>query len=488
MPVAALQVTLEHLKARLHGWQDGPGPLYLRLAEALRALAETATVTTGTQLPSERALAATLNVSRNTVTAAYSQLRDSGWLIGHRGAAPRVGATTRVPGDENAPADPLAELFTTGQRPRLDLTIASPSAAPAVLDALARPQVLLPDSAVHDAGYYPAGHPILLDAIAHKLRRDGIDAHPEEIIVTNGAQQALALTAEALHRPRRPVALEAVTYPGVIDTVRRRGRGQFVALPVGDTGLRVDVAARLIRATTPAAAYLTTFQNPTGCAMSTAEADVLLTAVGSAGTPVVEDRSLADLPLNGQDPPTPLAALGPTTAVVTIGSLSKVFWGGLRIGWIHTNRTLAAHLRTRRRALDLGSPAPMQFLAAWLLQHCHSDTRQWRIRRLQDSLTALTTAISAAGLGWRYQQPAGGPNLWIRLPLPTARAYADRAARDGVPVAAGSTFAITTGIAEEMIRIPFYLSPDELTAAVAALATTWRRQSEAGPRAVTENS
>ncbi|MCI2419286.1 PLP-dependent aminotransferase family protein [Saccharopolyspora sp. K220] len=475
MPVAPQHVTPEHLKARLYGWQDRPGPLYLRLAEALRALAETGAVNTGTRLPSERALAATLNVSRNTVTAAYGQLRDDGWLVGRRGAAARVGANTRTPDGQSAPADPLANLFTTGARPDLDLTIASPSAAPAVLDALARPHVLLPEFATHDAGYYPAGHPILLDAIAGKLRRDGIDADPEEIVVTNGAQQALALVAEALHRPRRPVALEAVTYPGVIDAVRRRGRSQLVALPVDATGLRVDVAARVIQATTPAAVYLTTFQNPTGNALSQAEADVVLSAAEASRTTIVEDRVLADLPLDRQDPPTPLAALNPSTAVVTIGSLSKVFWGGLRIGWIHTNRTLAAHLRTRRRALDLGSPAPMQFLAAWLLEHCSGDTHRWRIRQLQDSLAALTTAISAADLDWRYQQPAGGPNLWIQLPRATAGTYADRAARYAVPVAAGSTFALTADMAGEMIRIPFYRSPNELTTAVSALAVTWRR-------------
>jgi DNA-binding transcriptional MocR family regulator len=475
MSVTPQHVTPELLKARLHGWQDRPGPLYLRLAEALRALAETGAVNTGSRLPSERALAATLNVSRNTVTAAYGQLRDNGWLEGRRGAAPRVGTVTRAWNGADTLTDPLANLFTTGARPHLDLTIASPGAAPSVLDALARPDVLLPEFARLDTGYYPAGHPMLLDAIARKLRRDGIDADPDEIVVTNGGQQALALVAEALHRSRRPVALEGVTYPGIIDAVRRRGRSQLVALPVDATGLCVDVAARVIKATAPAAIYLTTFQNPTGAVLSEAEAGVVLSAAAACRTTIVEDRVLADLPLDRQDPPTALAARQPSAVVVTIGSLSKVFWGGLRIGWIHTNRTLAAHLRTRRRALDLGSPAPMQFLAAWLLEHCYDETRRWRIHRLRDSLAALTTAISAADLGWRYQPPAGGPNLWIQLPHTTAGTYASRAARYTVPVAAGTTFATAANTAGEMIRIPFYRSPNELTTAVAALATAWHQ-------------
>lgn len=463
-------VTVAHLTARLFGWQDGPGPLYLRLAEALRVLAETGTVTTGARLPSERALAAALNVSRNTVTAAYRELRDTGWLVGHRGAAPRVGATTRVL--DTAPADPLACLFTE-QRPRLDLTIAGPRPAPAVLDALASAALLMPESAAQDSGYHPAGHSVLLDAIAARLRGDGIDAHPEEIVVTNGAQQALSLVAEALHRPRRPAAVEAVTYPGVIDAIRQRGRSQLVTLPVDQDGLVVDAAARLIRATTPAAAYLTTFQNPTGQSIS--DTDRLLAATEAANTTVVEDRVLADLPLDGQPSPTPLAALCPNATVVTIGSVAKVLWGGLRIGWIHTNRTLAAHLRTRRRALDLGSPAPMQLAAAWLLENHYEDTRSWRIRQLRDSLAALTDAISTAGVDWRYRRPAGGPNLWIRLPRPTARTFAEHTAREAVPIAAGGTFTVVPGTAADMIRIPFYLPPNDLTAAVTTLTAIWHR-------------
>ncbi|GAA3604510.1 PLP-dependent aminotransferase family protein [Nonomuraea rosea] len=476
-------MTLEHLTALLAGWQDGAGPLYLRLAGALRVLAERGTVCTGIRLPSERALAAALHVSRNTVTTAYGRLRDDGWLVGGRGTVARVGAVApRTPGGDETPDDPLAGLFPPGRAPRLDLTLADPDAAPAVLDGLAQPRLLLPSPAAHASGYHPAGHPVLLEAIARKLRGDGIDAHPEEIVVTNGAQQALALAAEVLYRPRRPFAVEAVTYPGIIDAVRRRGRGQLIALPVEDSGLEAEAAARLIRATSPAAVFLTAFHNPTGYAVDRNGADALLTAAQTAGSAIVEDRVLADLPLDGQGPPVPLAALRPGTAVLTVGSLSKVFWGGLRIGWIHTNRTLAAHLRVRRRALDLGSAAPMQLLAAWLLDQHYRETRQWRIARLRSSLAALTGAISAADLGWRYRVPKGGPNLWVRLPRPVAQSFAGQAAQGGVPIAAGATFAATPGMAGEMIRIPFFPPPEELTAAVDLLAAIWRRQTQQAKR------
>ncbi|GAB4005823.1 hypothetical protein GCM10029992_54800 [Glycomyces albus] len=110
------RLSTEHLAARLHGWHHGPGPRYVRLAEALRELVDTGAVTQGTRLPSERALAAALQVSRNTVTAAYRQLRDAGWLVGRQGAAPQVGATMHLNGDAVS-ADPLADLFGDGPRP-----------------------------------------------------------------------------------------------------------------------------------------------------------------------------------------------------------------------------------------------------------------------------------------------------------------------------------------------------------------------------------
>ncbi|WP_199041863.1 aminotransferase-like domain-containing protein [Glycomyces salinus] len=468
------RLSTEHLAARLHGWHHGPGPRYLRLAEALRELVDTGAVTQGTRLPSERALAAALQVSRNTVTAAYRQLRDAGWLVGRQGAATQVGATMHLNGDAVS-ADPLADLFGDGPRPRLDLTIASPAPAPAVLDALAGLPDLMSETVGSQGGLYPAGHPLLLEAIAQKLRHDGIAAHPDEIVVTSGAQQALALVAEALHRPRRPVAVEAVTFPGLIDAIRRRGRPRLVTLPVDHDGLQADAAARLVRATRPAAAYLTSFHNPTGSAIGAEGGRALLDAATAARTTVVEDRVLADLPLDGAAAPTPLAAMPSDAAVTTVGSVSKVLWGGLRIGWIHTNRTLASHLRARRRALDLGSPAPMQFAAAWLLRHHYDDVREWRIECLRTSLAALTDALDAADLGWRYRPPAGGPSLWIRLPHADARAFAERAARDGVPVVPGSAFTVNPGTAADSIRIPFYLPPEDLDTAVATLAGTWRR-------------
>jgi DNA-binding transcriptional MocR family regulator len=220
-----------------------------------------------------------------------------------------------------------------------------------------------------------------------------------------------------------------VTYPGIIDAIRQRGRSQLVTLPVDQDGLRVDAAARLMRATTPAVAYLTTFQNPTGHSTSRTDREMLLAAAETTKTPIVEDRVLADLPLNGQAPPTPLAALRPHAAVITIGSISKVLWGGLRIGWIHTNRTLAAHLRTRRRALDLGSPAPMQFAAAWLLEHRYDDTRTWRIRQLQDSLAALTNAIRPLVWTGSTSNPPGAQTSGSdsHTPPPTPSPTAQRA-------------------------------------------------------------
>ncbi|MCC3765162.1 PLP-dependent aminotransferase family protein [Glycomyces sp. TRM65418] len=474
------QVTAQHLAARLFAWRDGPGPLYLRLAEALRTLAEAGAIATGTRLPSERTLALALRVSRNTVTAAYRQLRDTGWLVGNQGAAPRVGAVTRVPECATAAADPLAALFVDRDRPRFDLTAASPTPAPAVIDALGRLPELMPYSAYRETGLHPGGHPLLLEAIAEHLRRDGIAAHPDEIVVTNGAQQALTLVAEAMHRPRRPTAIEAVTFPGVIDALRRRGRAQLITLPVDQDGLRVEAAARLIRATSPIAAYITTFQNPTGRAIGDVGGERLLEAALDAKTAIVEDRVLADLHLREDAAPTPFAALRPDAAVTTVGSVSKVLWGGLRIGWIHTNRTLAAHLRARRRALDLGGAAPMQLAAAWLLAHHYRDAGAWRVRRLRESLAALTAAITAADLGWEFQRPAGGPNLWVRLPQPTARDFAELASREGVAVAAGDAFALTPGTAVDMIRIPFFLPPADLEAAVAALSDIWERHRRQG--------
>ncbi|WP_062298528.1 PLP-dependent aminotransferase family protein [Demequina maris] len=462
-----MRTTADQLSEVLDHWRSGTGPLYQQLADGIVALAESGTLEHGARMPSERALATRLHLSRNTVTAAYQRLRDQGWLEASPGSAPRLGMRSRGVAALTA-QDRFSRILVGQEPPLVALNTASPPPAPAVSEALARPEALLEGRAALGNGYAALGDRDLTLAITDHLRAQGVPARPDEVVVTSGAQQALWLAVTALATPSTPVALEAVTYPGVFDAIAAAGSRPF-ALPMGDLGLEVDGAAKLLRAARPDLAYLTTYNNPTGTPLADADAVRLLDAAASSGTTVIDDRTLADLVLSGL-PPRPLASLGTRASVVTVGGMSKVFWGGLRIGWLHTNATLAAQLRHRRAAMDLGSPALLQRLGARLLRERFEDTRAWRLETLRESLDATRAAIADAGLDWEAVEPSGGPSLWVRMPGVSSERFAERAERAGVPVVAGAAFSVVPGEGADRFRLPFYLSPEEMRLGIKTLA------------------
>src|SRR6187455_384421 len=126
-----MRTTVEQLADVLDHWQTGTGPLYQQLADAIVSLAEAGSLDHGSRMPSERALAENLHLSRNTVTAAYQQLRDQEWLDVRPGAAPTLGSRSR--GIEGLSAqDRFAKILHTGVGPIVGLSGACPPPAPVV--------------------------------------------------------------------------------------------------------------------------------------------------------------------------------------------------------------------------------------------------------------------------------------------------------------------------------------------------------------------
>lgn len=459
--------TAQQLTAVLDHWQSGKGPLYQQLADAIVALAESGSLEHGARLPSERALATELHLSRNTVTSAYQQLREIGWLEVKPGAAPRLGSLSRGVAALSA-QDRFSKILTGRYEPLVAFNTASPPPAPAVTEALADLEGFLGGKPAVGNGYAALGDRDLVLAVTDHLRALGIPARADEIVITSGAQQALWLLVTMLAGPHRPVALESFTYPGVFDAIQAAG-SRPLALPMRDEGLDAEGAAKLLRAARPELAYLTTFHNPTGTAMTDEAVQRVLAAAAASGTTVIDDRTIGDLTLTGE-PRRPLAAYASGAAVITVGGMSKVFWGGLRVGWLHTNATLAAQLRHRRAAMDLGSPALFQRVAARLLHDRFEDTLAWRLSALRESLAATRGAVEEHGLDWTWHEPEGGPSLWVRLGSGSADRFSERAEAAGAPVAPGSAFEVLPGAADGHFRLPFYLPPEQMRLGVKMLA------------------
>ncbi|WP_062380423.1 PLP-dependent aminotransferase family protein [Demequina pelophila] len=446
------------------------GPLYRQVAAGVESLARVGALEYGVQLPSERDLAERLHVSRNTVKAAYRLLREKGWLEVRPGAAPRLHHPSR--GRQHANAHSalwLAEYYREEDH-GTDLLCTAPAPAPVVERALRDPEAMVGPIRLHGTGYSPEGHPALLDAVAVRLRADGhAAASPERVVVTSGGQHAHALLVGALVSRSRPIAVEELTFPGIFDAVSRV-HAPVIALPMRDGRLDAAAAALVIRAARPALAIVTTFQHPTGARLEPDEAAPLVAAAHDAGTVLVENRCAADLALDG-DPPAPLASLSEAGPVATIGSMTKVFWGGLRIGWIHTNLTLAAHLRRRRVALDFGSSPLQQRLAAALLAEHFDATVRWRRETLRASVDAVLDELARAAPRWAAERPAGGPGVWVDLGGLDATRFAARAEAAGLPLAAGELFEAREGAGAGHVRISCQDAPERLRGAIRSLAS-----------------
>ncbi|MGO4757733.1 PLP-dependent aminotransferase family protein, partial [Streptomyces sp. 2MCAF27] len=213
-----------------------------------------------------------------------------------------------------------------------------------------------------DIGYHPSGHPHLRRAVADHYTRRGVPTDPEQVLVTNGGQQALSLLARAFVEPGGTVLVEAPTYPGALEAFHERAAA-LRTLPTGLDGFEAAVRTPSRR---PELAYLVaTHHNPTGSVLPPLARRRLAVAAATADVPLIDDEVLAHLGFPGRRTPPPLAAYSDT--VITMGSLSKSVWGGLRVGWIRATSPVIDRLARLRAVHDLGGNFPAQLAAAELL-------------------------------------------------------------------------------------------------------------------------
>jgi len=476
----ALVIGPQALADLLGRWPAADGALYRLLAARIGRLSDTGELPAGVRLPPERALAASLSVSRNTVALAYQVLRDEGM------AASRQGSGTRLVPHRTTPAAVhRANGFFTGLLsvpPAFDLSVAAVDCAPQVAAVLHDPGAVLSESerelVTSGTGYLPYGLPGLRAAIASMLTTfHGIPTTPDQVLVTTGAQQAVDLLLRCEVTPGHPVVTEDPTYPGVIDAVHRGG-ARPVGVPPGDM-------ARLAGAVTvhrPALAYLIpTYQNPTGLVLPAAERHEIIALAGRhPDVTFVDDMTLAELPLGPdafadglrtEPQPPPLAALAPRLPnVVTVGSFSKTYWGGLRTGWVRAPKGIIARLAAAKAAADLGSPPYQQALLAALIRSSHEEIVAQRAGWARQRYAAMSAALATFLPDWTWAAPAGGLTIWARRPGGAdTGGFAQAALRYGVAVVPGRLLSVSAQ-PSPWLRVAFTLPPDDLVTAVKALA------------------
>ena len=355
----------------------------------------------------------------------------------------------------------------------VDLTVAVPDPSPVVSETLNDSTIVAEANrqVLRGSGYYPHGFPPLRRAMAGILTRNGLPTTVDQLIITSGAQQAISLAMTGFVGVGDSVVVEEFTFPGALDSLAVRG-GTAVPARLGDGGVDVHHLEQLVAGVTPALAYLIpTFNNPTGTVVGGAARRHLARFISESGTMTIDDLTLAELDYVDPAPP-PLAALEPDAPIITVGSMSKVFWGGLRIGWLRAHPNIVDRLAGLKAFADMGTSAPTQALAVAILER-YDEARAWRNRQLSRSLDAMLDAVARRLPDWEWRSPEGGPHLWLRLPEGDATALSHLAMRRGLALVSGALLAADEREQSQHIRIPLYRSPEELTAAVELLAAIW---------------
>jgi DNA-binding transcriptional MocR family regulator len=463
----------------LGDWSTGGGPLHRKLLAALSAAVESGRLAPGTRLPSERVLARGLVVSRSTVVAAYDGLRAGGLAESRQGSGTYVvrGAAHRDHRDaeSSSPGTPIFRRLLAGNDDRIiSFACATIPGTPAIAETMSgfRPAELA--TLLDDTGYLAHGLPALRSAIAATLCAEGLPTEADQVLVTTGAQQALNLCASLFVHPGDVVVVEAPTYPGGVDAFSGAG-ARFISLPVDSEGAVLDDMERLLARAQVAAVYvMPTYQNPTGTMLAAHRRRRLAEMAGRSGVAVIEDNALAHATLGGPPAPPPIAAYqgSERAPVVTVGSVSKTLWGGLRIGWLRAPEPWLSRLARRKVATDLGSGVLDQVVAARLLERL-PELEVTNSTLLQDRLEGTQELLRRHLPEWSWRQPTGGPSLWVRLAGADAARFAQVALRHGVEIIPGEAFGTDGMVFGEHVRLPFTCEPTVMAEAVGRLAAAW---------------
>ncbi|MGA7203614.1 MAG: PLP-dependent aminotransferase family protein [Specibacter sp.] len=445
-------VTGRRLARELGEWRSA-GPAYRALADRIRVLLMDGRLSSGARLPAERELSNALDLSRTTVAAAYSKLRDDGYLASVRGS----GSTLILPGRERGE-------HAVHQGLSLDFTKATAPAYPGLAAAYAAAAEEIPAYLGRD-GFDMVGLPDLREAIAQDYRDRGLPTSADQVMVTIGAQHALNLVTRTLYSPGERIMVEQPTYPHALDTFASLG-ARILAVPVRqEGGWDLPEALLQIRRAAPSMAFLMPdFHNPTGMSMSIHEREYLAAAAQREGTVLVADETTAMLDISRGALP-PLACFSPN--VVTLGSLGKIAWGGLRIGWIRASRDVLARLLRNRPSSDLGTPLFEQLVATTLVRDMALLTAS-RSRELRHGRDTLVRLLGDQLPHWQVNVPDGGLTLWINTEGISTSALALAARTEGLGLVPGPRFGLD-GAFERFLRLPFCYSDEQLRDGVAIL-------------------
>jgi len=384
-----------------------PRPLYRQLYDAIRHAILTGELTTGARLPATRELAQGLGISRSTVMNAFEQLLHEGYIYGRIGSGTYVAST--LPDDllqtdqpkSASPCTPEGQGSLSRRGQQLATAYVAPQAQTNWDQITIQPfRYGIPDfhlfpftlwgklinrhlrrPPIHLLGYTdPAGYKPLREQIAHYLRTaQGVHCETEQVLIVSGSQQAIYLTAHLLLDPGDTVWIEEPCYLGTRGALQGAGV-RLAPIPVDEEGMNVSLGIE--RSPQARLAYVTpSHQFPLGTTLSLTRRLALLQWAQQTGAWIIEDDYDSEFRYTGR-PLSSLQGLDAAGRVIYVGTMSKVLFPGLRLGYIVVPPHLVDSFTTARALIDRHPPLLEQLVLTDFIEQEHFARHIRRMRQV----------------------------------------------------------------------------------------------------------
>lgn len=437
-------------------------PLYTKIAANLGELIQNGALRPGDRMPSVRKSSRHNNVSVTTTVQAYLALENNGLIE----ARPRSGFFVRYrprqvlsepsisrPNGRNAAKEPRSVLTEVLDAVNVEGVVQLGAGSPGVdLFPVQKLNRMLAAATRRTGGagieyVMPPGCATLRRALARRAMEWGVTISPEEILITNGGMEALAIALRAVTKPGDAVAVESPTHFGFIDLIEQLGLKAVEVATHPREGMCLDSLERVLQTRRITACLaIPNFNNPLGSLMPQESKKRLVEILAKSGIPLIEDDINGDLHFEGKRPHV-AKSYDKTGRVLLCGSFSKTLAPGYRIGWLipgqFFDRTKSLKSATSGATATLPQLALADYLANGGYDHHLRGLREALKRQVERVRHAVSESFPAET---RITRPAGGFVLWAELPLGVdAVSLHRKALRQKISIAPGPMFSPTQG-------------------------------------------
>jgi len=465
-------------------------PVAIQVKEYVQRLIIKGALQANQKLPSTRELSELLNVSRNTVIAAYAGLEDDGFAYALRGKGSYVAVTGNT-GISSADSPDISDQAAASWRIDWRSRLSAHAMLAEELDLMKRGiraergtisfTSIAPDETLFDLGNvkrafldrmaiegnvllnygYAKGYKPLIDYLLRYMEHKGVDIQGKDILITNGFTEGFNIVLSALRKSAH-VLCENPTHNTAIKNLRLHDY-HITGIPMEQDGICLPKLEQALQERPVDCAYLIpSYHNPTGIVMSMEKRIAVLKLMARYGVPIIEDGFNEELRYSGAHVAPLIAAAGQSNGVIYIGSFSKVLFPGIRVGWVLADRELVAALESMKRARTIHTSTIDQSMLYQYLLNGNLEKYLKRARGEYKRKYELTKACCDKFLPYQELSGDGGLHLFVTFPASIdTRVLLKACSERGVIFTPGDIFFTVEGQGRHTMRLGFSRVADE---------------------------